>query len=109
VNPPLIDNRYMPTFPLLCLAAQYSERVYIKPRGQERETHVDSDWRMGTKAMVIKSLPMDDMNTIVFAIRGTQTFMDWAVNLRSAPVAPTGFLVGRLQSRDLTSADLILG
>jgi hypothetical protein len=54
---------------------------------------VDSDWRMGTKAMVIKSVPMDDMNTIVFAIRGTQTFMDWAVNLRSAPVAPDGFLV----------------
>jgi hypothetical protein len=48
---------------------------------------------MGTKAMVIKSVPMDDMNTIVFAIRGTQTFMDWAVNLRSAPVAPDGFLV----------------
>jgi hypothetical protein len=85
----------MPTFPFLCLAAQYSERVYTKPSGQEKETHVDSDWKMGTKAMVIKSVPMDDMNTIVFAIRGTQTFMDWAVNLRSAPVAPTGFLVRR--------------
>ncbi|KAF4637373.1 hypothetical protein G7Y89_g724 [Cudoniella acicularis] len=83
---------YMPTFPLLCLAAQYSERVYTKPAGQERETHVEADWRMGTKAMVIKSVPMDDMNTIVFAIRGTQTFMDWAVNLNSAPAEPTGFL-----------------
>ncbi|KAH8588974.1 Alpha/Beta hydrolase protein [Bisporella sp. PMI_857] len=83
---------YIPTFPLLCLAAQYSERVYTKPAGQERETHVDSDWRMGTKAMVIKSVPMDDMNVIVFAIRGTQTFMDWAVNLKSAPVSPQGFL-----------------
>jgi hypothetical protein len=89
----LTYDRYIPTFPLLCLAAQYSERVYTKPSGQEKETHVDSDWRMGTKAMVIKSVPMDDMNTIVFAIRGTQTFMDWAVNLKSAPVAPTGFLV----------------
>lgn len=49
---------------------------------------------MGTKAMVIKSVPMDAMNTIVFAIRGSQTFMDWAVNLNSAPAAPTGFLVG---------------
>src|ERR1700712_44475 len=88
----------MPTFPLLCLAAQYSERVYTKPRGQEKETHVESDWRLGTKAMVIKSVPMDDMNTIVFAIRGTQSFMDWAVNLKSAPVSPEGFLVGHLIS-----------
>lgn len=42
--------------------------------------------------MVIKSLPLDDMNTIVFAIRGTQSFMDWAVNVHTAPVPPTGFL-----------------
>ncbi|KAL2064148.1 hypothetical protein VTL71DRAFT_4642 [Oculimacula yallundae] len=88
--PPL--KLYMPTFPLLCLAAQYSERVYTKPSGQEKEVHLDADWRLGTKAMVIKSVPMDDMNTIVFAIRGTQTFMDWAVNLNSAPASPEGFL-----------------
>ena len=43
--------------------------------------------------MVIKSVPVDDMNTIVFAIRGSQTFMDWAVNLNSAPVSPGEFLV----------------
>lgn len=83
---------YMPTWPLLCLAAQYSQRVYARPRGAEKETHVDADWRMGTKAMVIKSVPIDDMNTIVFAIRGSQTFMDWAVNLHAAPSSPAGFL-----------------
>jgi hypothetical protein len=43
--------------------------------------------------MVIKSVPMDQINTIVFAIRGTATFMDWAVNLNMAPVSPAGFLV----------------
>jgi hypothetical protein len=42
--------------------------------------------------MVIKSVPMDHMNTIVFAIRGTATFMDWVVNLHMAPVPPHGFL-----------------
>jgi hypothetical protein len=42
--------------------------------------------------MYIKSVPMDHMSTIVFAIRGTATFMDWAVNLNTAPTAPTGFL-----------------
>lgn len=43
--------------------------------------------------MVIKSVPMDDMNAIVFAVRGSQTFMDWAVNLHSTPISPEGFLV----------------
>lgn len=42
--------------------------------------------------MVIKSLPIDDMNTIVFAIRGSQSFLDWAVNVKTAPVSPAGFL-----------------
>lgn len=43
--------------------------------------------------MVIKSMPIDDMNCVVFAIRGSQTFMDWAVNLNSSPVSPKDFLV----------------
>jgi len=44
--------------------------------------------------MVIKSVPVDDMNTIVFAIRGTtkSNFVDWAVNLHTAPTSPQGFL-----------------
>jgi hypothetical protein len=42
--------------------------------------------------MVLKSIPIDDMHTVVFAIRGSATFMDWAVNYRSAPSSPTGFL-----------------
>lgn len=67
--------------------------MYERPSGDERDTHVDADWRMGTKAMAIKSVPMDYMNTIVFAIRGTATFMDWAVNLNTEPTSPHGFLV----------------
>ncbi|KAJ5054451.1 uncharacterized protein L3040_000725 [Drepanopeziza brunnea f. sp. 'multigermtubi'] len=88
--PPL--KLYIPTFSLLCLAAQYSEQVYKKPTGQEKEVHLDADWRLGTKAVVIKSIPMDDMRTIIFAIRGTQSFMDWAVNMNSAPASPEEFL-----------------
>lgn len=84
---------YLPTYPLLCLAATYSERVYTPPsKSRETETHIPSDWRTGTKAMVLKSVPVDDMNTVVFAIRGTGSFMDWAVNYNSAPVMPDGFL-----------------
>ncbi|KAF2803632.1 alpha/beta-hydrolase [Mytilinidion resinicola] len=88
--PPL--KVYMPTYPLLCLAAQFSENVYSRPTGSEREAHVEANWRQGTKAMVLKSLPIDDMNTVVFAIRGSQTFMDWAVNFRPEPSMATGFL-----------------
>ncbi|KAK3370071.1 Alpha/Beta hydrolase protein [Podospora didyma] len=88
--PPL--RLYIETYPLLCLAAQYSDRVYERPKGAERDAHVDADWKTGSKAMVIKSVPMDYMNTIVFAIRGTATFMDWAVNLNMAPASPVGFL-----------------
>ncbi|KAJ5826415.1 hypothetical protein N7474_003553 [Penicillium riverlandense] len=82
----------IPSYPLLRLAAQYSRRVYDGPVGGERHAYVDSDWRQGTKAMVIKSLPVDDLNTIVFAIRGTQSFLDWAVNFHTAPTSPAGFL-----------------
>ena len=95
--------RYMPSYPLLCLAAQFSQRVYTKPAGKEKEEHVGANLRMGTKAMVIKSVPIDDMNTIVFAIRGSQTFMDWAVNLKSAPVSPDDFLVSDTVGRVIHS------
>jgi len=54
---------------------------------------VGADWKTGTKAMVVKSVPMDDMNTIVFAIRGTQTFMDWVANFNATPSSPESFLV----------------
>ena len=86
-------SRNISAYPVICLAAQYSMSVYSRPTGNERETHVDADWRMGTKAMVIKSIPIDDRNIVVFAIRGSQTFMDWAVNLNSAPSSPGNFLV----------------
>ncbi|EGE78046.1 vegetative cell wall protein gp1 [Blastomyces dermatitidis ATCC 18188] len=86
---------YIPTYPLLCLAARFSQRVYNKPTGAERETRVEADWRLGTKAMVIKSEPVDNMNVIVFAIRGTHSFRDWATNMNSDPVAPDNFLDDR--------------
>jgi hypothetical protein len=83
---------YTATWPLICLAARFSRNAYEKPRGAEQNSFIDADCRLGTKAMVIKSVPVDDMNTVVFAIRGTGKFMDWAVNLHTAPTSPTGFL-----------------
>jgi hypothetical protein len=44
--------------------------------------------------MVIKSIPCDDKNTVVFAIRGTSmlSMRDWGINLSTDPVSPAGFL-----------------
>ncbi|KAM3471307.1 hypothetical protein MY5147_005891 [Beauveria neobassiana] len=84
---------YMPTWPLLCLAAQYSSQVYAPDmQGQDEETYTASDWRAGTKAMCIKSVPMDHAAAVVFAIRGTSSFMDWAVNLSTELSSPENFL-----------------
>jgi len=48
--------------------------------------------------MVLKSVPIDSMNVIVFAIRGSHSFQDWAINMNRSPTAPEGFLddVGNL-------------
>ena len=44
--------------------------------------------------MVLNSVPLDDMNTIVFAIRGTSLLSprDWGVNWHTDPESPKGFL-----------------
>lgn len=42
--------------------------------------------------MVIKPLASDDLQSIVLAIRGTQSFRDWAVNMKTLPTAPENFL-----------------
>ncbi|OBT95976.1 hypothetical protein VE01_06739 [Pseudogymnoascus verrucosus] len=83
---------YTSTLPLLCIAAQYSDRVYHTPKGQERHEHIPPNVRLGTKAMVIKSVPVDAQDVIVFAIRGSARFMDWAVNMNQTPASPSGFL-----------------
>lgn len=73
--------------------------MYNRPtNAAEAEVHVNANWMRGTKAMVVKSVPIDEVNTVVFAIRGSQTFMDWAVNFREAPCSPVGFLVSVLSS-----------
>lgn len=91
--PPL--RCYLPTWPMICLAAQYSANAYRTPQSShERSAFVSADARLGTKAMVMKSVPCDDKKTLVFAIRGTSTLSlrDWNVNLHTAPVSPAGFL-----------------
>lgn len=85
---------YIPTWQITCMAAQASADVYRRPTRDEREDFVDADARRGTKAMVIKSRPVDDKNIIVLAIRGSKTYnpIDWTVDFRIRPTEPTGFL-----------------
>lgn len=90
--PPL--RLYINTWPLICLAAQYSRNVYLSPQNShEKEVFVSADTRLGTKAMVMKSVPCDDKKTLVFAIRGTTlSIRDWCINLDTSLVSPSGFL-----------------
>lgn len=88
--PPL--KLYFATWPLICLASTYSRRAYERPSSKERQNFISGDWRRGTKTVVVKSIPLDEKNVIVLAIRGTQNFQDWAVNIRTEPTAPTNFL-----------------
>lgn len=84
---------YMPTWQILCRAADASAAVYQRPRGNENEEYIQADWRQGTKAMALKSACIDEKNLIVFAIRGSKwNLVDWAVNFRPAPKEPVGFL-----------------
>ncbi|RDA88887.1 hypothetical protein CP532_5511 [Ophiocordyceps camponoti-leonardi (nom. inval.)] len=83
------------TWPLICLAAQCSLRVYSPPSSaleRRRSVLVPADRRSGSKAMYIRSVPADAAGTVVLAVRGTASLADWAVNLRSEPTEPTGFL-----------------
>ena len=84
---------YLPTWHILSRAAEASQAVYVRPRRNEQQDFIDADWRQGTKAMVLKSVLMDEKKLIVFAIRGSKwNFVDWAVNFRPAPTEPVGFL-----------------
>ena len=77
----------------LCyLAAESSQHTYNKASGQEREIHIDADGRLGTKKMILKSVPIDAKNIIIFAIRGTHTLVDWGTNIHNTPRSPEGFL-----------------
>lgn len=77
---------------MVSLAAQYSHRVYQPSARADEQSYVAANLRRGTKAMVLDSSAVDSMATIVLAIRGTQSFKDWFVNMEREPTPPIGFL-----------------
>ena len=84
---------YLPSWTLLCRAAQASHDVYQRPRRDQREYYTDADPRKGTKAMVVRSQPVDDKHLVVIAIRGSQwKLVDWTTNAGLTPTQPVGFL-----------------
>ncbi|KAI9665196.1 MAG: hypothetical protein M1831_002206 [Alyxoria varia] len=102
--PPL--KLYIPTFPILCLAAQYSLRVYetspsppnTQPQPQPAISsrpptiRIPASPRHNTKAITLSLHTCDTTRLILIAIRGTQSLRDWRSNLRSSPMSPGGFL-----------------
>lgn len=86
-------NAYLPTWRIVCRAAQTSMDAYTRPPKGQREYYTDADPNSGTKAMIVKSQPVDDRKLVIVAIRGSQwNLIDWAVNFRPAPTEPIGFL-----------------
>lgn len=77
---------------MVSLAAQYSNRAYNRNNGTDGHSFFPANLRRGTKAMVLDSSAVDSMATIVLAIRGTQSFKDWLVNMKTEPTPPAGFL-----------------
>ncbi|KAL9058945.1 MAG: hypothetical protein Q9162_001503 [Coniocarpon cinnabarinum] len=103
--PPL--KLYLPTYPILCLAVQHSLSVYhpspavpsSQPPTRAKSTistyhTVPASLRTGTKAMTIATATHDTATSplVLIAIRGSSTFMDWAVNIRQEPTSPQGFI-----------------
>ena len=58
----------------------------------DKQSYVVPNPRHETKAMVPDSSAVDSMATIVLAIRGTESFKDWVVNVKTEPKQPVGFL-----------------
>lgn len=84
---------YLPTWTLICRAAQASIDVYNRPPRDQRDYYTDADPKQGTKATIIKSQSVDDRRLIVVAVRGTKwNMVDWTVNFAIAPTQPVGFL-----------------
>ncbi|KAK5739208.1 hypothetical protein LTR17_005509 [Elasticomyces elasticus] len=84
---------YLPTWTLICRAAQASSDVYKRPHRNDREGYSDADPKQGSKAFIIKSQTVDDKKLLVVAIRGSQkNRVDWLVNFGFDPMQPTGFL-----------------
>lgn len=85
---------YTSTFPLLCLAVQSSAAAYDPPTGLSRKQtiHIPPSRLSGTKAMIIKSAPVDQLDILVFAIRGSKGIDDWRTNFANDPASPAGFL-----------------
>lgn len=82
----------LPTWSMICRAAQASEDCYSSQFPRARYTAADSS--RDIKAMTVDEQIIDGSRLIVVAIRGTQvqSLTDWSVNKAANPVKPTGFL-----------------
>lgn len=93
--PPFVPPRRSGWPQLVRLAAQCSLRAYSPPtgpQGSHQALFVSPDRRSGSKAIYISFVSDGAARTVVVAIRGTASLADWAVNLRTEPASPLGFL-----------------
>ncbi|MCJ1249615.1 hypothetical protein MMC30_006841 [Trapelia coarctata] len=67
------------------IAAEASTAVYGCPGPTEARELVPAAWNGTTKTMTLETRSLNGNNTLVIAVRGSVTMMDWAVNANSEP------------------------
>lgn len=86
---------YTAMWPLLTTAAQQSLRAYDRIRDGSSEGCIKASTLRNIKAARIATIPVDEKELIVVAIRGTSAVLDWTVNLTHTPTSPQGLLDDR--------------
>lgn len=69
----------------ISIAAEASAAVYGCLGPTEARELVPAAWNGTTKTMTLETRSLDGNNTLVVAVRGSATMMDWAVNANSEP------------------------
>ena len=66
-------------------AAEASATVYGYLGPSDARVLVPAAWNGTTKTMTLETRSLDRHNTLIIAVRGSVTMMDWAVNANSEP------------------------
>jgi len=80
-----MPKRSAPEWHEISIAAEASTAVYGCLGLTEARELVPATWNGTTKTMTLETRSLDGHNTLVVAIRGSVTMMDWAVNANSEP------------------------
>ncbi|KAF1808529.1 alpha/beta-hydrolase [Eremomyces bilateralis CBS 781.70] len=97
--PPL--KLYLPTYPLLTLAARHSLLAYSPPPPSNISTSPSTTTLTSPaaapylKSFILRTVPVSTSphtHTVILSIRGSASFTDWSINLHTTPQPPLPLL-----------------